>query len=58
MNIEIIYLCDNCEHDNKMNLGTDGFVNKEYEFFTFSDAHRHMIEHPNHWIDTILREKV
>lgn len=54
MNIEFYISCHNCQHENKMNMGIPGFELKQTKFETFSEAHTHMIENPDHYMDFIV----
>jgi len=54
MNIEIYIECHNCQHVNKNELGMPGFQFKQTRFETFSEAHQHMIENPDHYMGFVI----
>lgn len=53
MNIQIFFECNDCQHYNKQLLGTHGFERKQTRFESFSEAHTHMIQNPDHYMDLI-----
>lgn len=56
MNLQIKFICHDCMGTNKHQRGTPGFELLDCEWLVFSDAHRHMIQHPDHWVDTVIEE--
>lgn len=52
------FTCFECQHNNyRAQAGVQGVVEVEFKFYNFSDAHRHMIEHPQHTVDiAIIKE--
>lgn len=51
MRVSITIICYDCQHKNHTELGMPGFEFQQYEFLSFGEAHRHMIEHPDHEMD-------
>lgn len=48
----VVYHCLTCEDIIRSKLGLPGFEPPTTRFEYFSDAHKHMIEWPNHWMET------
>lgn len=55
--IKIKFLCITCEDSNRQWLGWHGYELRETDFIFFSDAHKHMIEYPNHYISAFFDTK-
>lgn len=43
--------CYDCEHENASKLGTQGYELKATRFESFSEAHKHMMDNPDHYVD-------
>jgi len=53
----IIIKCYDCHHTNREELGMPGFELLETNFTSFSEAHRHMMQHPDHYMDFNIIEE-
>ena len=52
MRLKVKYLCHDCHQVNKQELGMPGFELIDCEWETISAAVNHVIQHPDHWVDT------
>lgn len=49
----IVIVCHNCQQVNKQELGMPGFELLDCRFETFSGAHQHMINNPDHYMTMV-----
>lgn len=47
----IVIICHHCHNYNKHNRDDKDYEWKNPEFTSFSEAHKHMIEFPDAWMD-------
>lgn len=51
MNAPVIFRCTSCDYYNRLELGIPGFVERQTEFDSFSDAWAHMRDNDHHHIE-------
>ena len=55
MTQKLVFTCWDCWGYNKHHQGDPEF--KQEEFDSFSDAHKHLIEYPDHTMELAIKEK-
>lgn len=52
----IMIICHHCRSYNKHRRDDKDYEWKNPEFTSFSEAHKHMLEFPDAWMDFTIRE--
>jgi len=54
----VVMTCFNCQRDNQRSVDSTSIVKefKPYVFGSFSEAHKHMMENPEHYVDITIQE--
>lgn len=49
-NLKLIITCYDCQHNNYEWVGSPNYIEHQEKFISFSEAHTHLIEFPDHYM--------